>query len=179
MSTQGSPALCVFKYLPNSSFIYECQRCGHVECLHELIPAAQYRRVCTNQSKHRLADFKPAAEKLGVSVEEVVQWGSFVVQWVALGCLMRTDEEVAVRLAVCHEPCKECRKGRPPADPDNPPSWLARLADAAVFWRKNGYCKDCGCGVSDGKFPLFNMVRMKVPGLGCKHRKWPDAVESR
>lgn len=114
-----------------------------------------------------------ASEKLGVSVEEVVGYGMHVVHWVALGCPMRSDEQVAACLAVCHNNCKHYREGQPPADPDNPPSWMARVTNAVVFWRKNGYCKICGCGVSASKFPLVNMVRMKVPDLGCKESKWP------
>ncbi len=130
------------------------------------------RRNCPNAPDVQEAQAE-AAEKLGVSIEEVRHWGSYVVQWVAMGCPTRTEAEVAACLAVCHDDCEHFRTGRPPADPDNPPSWLARITEGLVFWRKNGYCSECGCGVSS-PLAVFNMARMLVPGLGCKYGKWPE-----
>ena len=149
---------------------WACQQCGWVYKLSSNTPPI---RSCPNAPDVVEAQAE-AAEKLGVSLEEVKHWGSFVVQWVAMGCPTRTEADVAACLAVCHDNCEHFRTGRPPADPDHPPSWLARITEGLVFWRKNGYCAECGCGLSS-PLPVFNMARMLVPGLGCKLGKWPES----
>lgn len=164
---------------------WTCSRCGWV---YKLVSDEPPRRNCPNAPDTRAALLHAqamAVTKLGVSLEEVKHWGSHVVQWVALGCPTRTDEEVAERLAICHDDCEHFRVGTPPAA-DNPPNWAARIGAVAAWgpkkfidwWRKNGYCKICGCGVSASKFPLWNMIRMAIPGLDCKEGKW-DTITNR
>jgi len=162
---------CKFPDTPNADGLWECVECGWILSVKRDRPPIRGCKAPSNRGQPNHDLLQPAADKLGVTLDELKHYGQEAFRWVAAGCPVRTDAEVAACLAVCRKPCEHYREGRPQADSENPPSWLARVSEFVVFWRKRGYCSDCGCGLSDGRLALINAVRMKT--FICKHGKWP------
>ncbi len=84
-----------------------------------------------------------AAEKLGVSLDDVKHYAGAVWRWAKAGYPKRTTEEIEL---IYETHCKPCG--------DN----------------INGRCKHCGCSVSKSKFTLLNKIKMGTES--CPLKKW-------
>lgn len=93
-------------------------------------------------------DLKPAAEKLGVTMADIGHYAQACAAWTAAGLPMREQAEVDCIYAICLA-CEEYADGR---------------------------CKQCGCCVSAGWFPLTNKIKMATED--CRLEKWPKNAYS-
>jgi len=86
-----------------------------------------------------------AADKLGVSLDDVKHYAGAVARWAAKGFKLRSPEEVTRIYETCCQPCDQNIDGR---------------------------CKKCGCNVSKSRFALTNKIKMATET--CPLNKWPE-----
>ena len=96
-------------------------------------------------TKDDMAVIQKGLSRLGINVFPLtVLWVHAMWEWKKADYKIRSDDEVAVILDICQEPCK--------------------------FYDDAGFCKRCGCSVNKSKFALINKIRMC--SQRCPEGKW-------
>lgn len=131
---------------------WACSRCGYSIDKNRVRGELPPKRDCTVSNIIRSLriethDLEQEAAGLGLSVNDVANWGDAVLRWILAGRPTRTDEEVAACLAECHIPCEE---------------YVSQ-------W--GGRCKACRCRVNKGQLAVFNKARMATED--CPKGEWP------
>ena len=101
-------------------------------------------------------DLKPAAEKLGISWDDVQHYAQALARWTAADFPVRTQEEVARCFRICSGGCGDgsCKK-------------------PCEHYRK-GRCRKCRCGVSQSRIAVWNKIKMATED--CPEEKWKPRV---
>ncbi len=88
---------------------------------------------------------KPGQPKEPSRIKKVCKWIQAVNRWRKAGKPSRTDEQVAILVAICHD-CK--------------------------YYSSKGRCRACGCTISKGAWAVTNKARMATEQ--CPKGRWPE-----
>lgn len=144
---------CIFD---NDKPPWTCSRCGWTHSRHNGKPimGKRPRHLCPNSP-----DITEAANKLGITGDDIKHWAQALARWTAAGFPTRTQAEMETCLRVC--------VGCDNFVPSNP-----KCASEACKMKTGGRCKLCGCGVSKSRWTVFNMAKMAT--ATCRMGKWPE-----
>lgn len=103
------------------------------------------RRTCRN-----VPDIIEAAEKLGITGDDIKHWAQALARWTAAGFPVRSQAEV-IEIEATH--CRPCEK------------------------YVDGRCQECGCRVSKSRWGVANKLKMATEN--CPLGKWGSSSEPR
>lgn len=138
----------------NADGFYQCPQCDWV--YPRFGPRRSPRRNCPKSP-----DITEAADKLGITGNDIKHWAQALARWTRAGFPKRPQPEVDRCLRIC----VNC-----PTDnyvPDNP-----KCTGEACRMKTGGRCKLCGCGVSKSRMAVFNKIKMATED--CPKNHWSD-----
>lgn len=139
-------------FFVNADGFYECPQCGYIYKPRQMCRKPP-RRNCPNSP-----DITEAAEKLGITGDDIKHWAQALARWMRAGFPRRSQSEVDRCLRIC----VNC-----PTDnyvPDNP-----KCTGEACRMKTGGRCKLCGCRVSKSRVAVINKIRMATEGCPGQH----------
>jgi hypothetical protein len=119
---------------------WKCQQCDWIYARkgEPILSDKPPRRNCLKSP-----DMKLAAEKLGISWDDIQHYGRALARWTAAGFPVRSQSEVKrIHDDIC-VPCEHHVDGR---------------------------CRKCGCGVNENRIAIWNKIKMESEH--CREGKW-------
>lgn len=134
----------------NADGLWQCPDCGWI--YPRPGPRRSPRRNCPKSP-----DITEAAERLGITGDDIKHWAQSLAKWMRAKFPMRTPEQVDYCLHICVK-CKEFI-------PSNP-----KCTGETCRIKIGGYCKACGCRVSKSRVAISNKLAMATEA--CPKGKW-------
>ena len=120
---------------------WQCEQCGWIYARDDkpIMSDKPPRVNCPNPP-----NLKPAAEKLGIKLDDIPHYAQALARWLAAGFPVRTQAEVhRILREHCNETCEAYVKGK---------------------------CRLCRCNVTASRFAVANKVKMATES--CPLEKW-------
>lgn len=116
-----------------------------------------------NRNCPKAPDLRPAAEKLGISWDDVEHYAQALARWTVAGFPVRTQKEVAKCFRICKGDC------------DGPSDSIRVCKKPCEHYHKgktlhSGRCGKCRCRVNKSRVAVLNLIKMATEN--CPEEKW-------